>query len=64
MSELILPLHELNLLLITEYLDPLDDYKNLCQTNKYYNKIYHKFLYFYKKFYDLRNISSYILPYF
>ena len=33
----ILPLFELNNLLITQYLDPYDDYKNLCQTNKYYN---------------------------
>ena len=35
----ILPLFELNDLLITKYLDPLDDYKNLCQINKYYNEL-------------------------
>ena len=35
----ILPLPELNILLITKYLDPLDDYKIFRQTNKYYNEL-------------------------
>ena len=37
-DELILPLPELNLLLIT-YLDPWDNYKNINQINKYNNEI-------------------------
>ena len=39
MNEIILPLPELNLLLITQYLDPYNDYKNICQINKYYNEL-------------------------
>ena len=39
MNELILPLSELNDLLITKYFDPYDDYKNLYQVNKHYNEL-------------------------
>ena len=44
MNETILPLPELNLL-VTKYLDLLDDYKNICQINKYLNLIKNNRLY-------------------
>lgn len=38
-NEYILPLPELNILLTKKYLDPLENYKYLRLTNKYYNEI-------------------------
>ena len=58
MTELILPLHELNLLLITEYLDPLDDYKNINQINKYNKKLI-KNNKFYKKLKEIHEKKIY-----
>ena len=53
----ILPLPELDILLITNYLDPYDDYKNLCQINKYYNELI-KNNQFYKKLQEYHNQSA------